>query len=64
MGSGVVTEATWARATPVRAEDFSSLKLAWTTAEVRAEPSLNLMPDRSFMVHTSKVELLVIDSAR
>ena len=40
------------------------MKLALTTAEVSGDPSLNLMPGRRVMVHTSKVELLVIDWAR
>ncbi len=64
MALGVVTVATWSRATPVRADAFSALKLASTTAEVRAEPSLNLIPGRSVMVHVSKVALLVMDWAR
>ena len=56
--------ATCLRAMPVSAEAARALKLALTTAEVRAEPSLNLMPGRRVMVQTSKVELAVIDWAR
>ena len=60
----MVTEATCLRAVPVSAEACRASKLALTTAEVSAEPSLKVMPGRSVIVQTSKVELLVIDLAR
>ena len=53
MASGAVTDTTCLRAGPLNGEANRASKLALTTAAVSRDPSLNLTPGLSVIVHTS-----------
>ena len=55
---------TWVIVEEVKSGDWGIGGNALTTADVNADPSLNLMPGRRVIVQVSKVALLVMDWAR